>query len=80
MSKPSSYAKYETVGGQASESVTFSRLLEHLKLAAECCMVLGHLAKANDRELIGTGWLGIAQLLEMTRKKVTDLAMGKMLQ
>lgn len=76
----SEYPRYETVGGQASEPVTFSRLLEHLRLAAECCMVLGHLAKSNGSELIGTGWLGIAQLLELTTKKVTALAMGKMLQ
>jgi len=73
----SEYPKYETVGGQASESVTYSRLCEHLRLASECCMVLGHLRKANDDELIGTGFLAIAQLLEKVVKQVTDLATGK---
>lgn len=76
----SQYPRYETVGGQASESVTFSRLLEHLRLASECCMVLGHLRKANDSELIGSGFLGIAQLLDKAHKTVTELAMGKLLQ
>lgn len=76
----SSYPKYETVGGQASESVTFSRLLEHLRLASEACMVLGHLKKANDDELIGQGFLAIAQMLDLAVKNVTELAMGKMLQ
>jgi hypothetical protein len=70
----SEYPTYETVGGQASEAITYSRLIEHLKLAAECCMVLGHLRKANGDELIGTGFLGIAQLLEKTCNQVTMLA------
>lgn len=73
----SNYPKYETVGGQASESVTYTRLIEHLRLAAECCYTLGHLRKANDDELIGTGFLGIGQLLEKTCDAVTKLAMGK---
>lgn len=67
------YPRYETVGGQASEAITYSRLVEHLRLAAEAAMVLGHLRKANDDELIGTGFLGIAQLLEQTCMKVTEL-------
>lgn len=71
----SEYPTYETVGGQASESVTMSRLNEHLRLAAECCMVIGHLRKANGDELIGTGFLGIGQLLLQMVKNTTDLAM-----
>lgn len=70
----SEYPRYETVAGQASESVTYSRLTEHLRLAAECCMVLGHLRKANGDELIGTGFLGMAQLLERAVTQVTKLA------
>ena len=76
MSDPKSYANYETSGGQASESVTYSRLCEHLRLAAECCYVLGHLRRANDDEVIGSGFLGIGQLLERMVKQVTKLAMG----
>lgn len=72
------YPKYETVGGQANEAITFSRLTEHLRLAAECCYTLGHLRKANDDHLIGSGFLGIGQLLEKMVKQVTDLAMRNM--
>lgn len=71
----SNYPTYETVGGQASEAVTYSRLTEHLRLAAEAAYVLGHLKKANDEELIGQGFLGIGQLLERTVTQVTQLAM-----
>jgi hypothetical protein len=76
----SQYPTYETEAGQASEAVTYSRLIEHLRLAAECCMVLGHLRKANDDELIGTGFLGIGQMLLKTVEHVTALAVGKRLQ
>jgi hypothetical protein len=70
----SEYPTYETIGGQASESVTYSRLTEHLRLAAECCMVLGHLRKANGDEMIGSGFLGTGELLLRAVNQVTTLA------
>lgn len=77
----SEYPTYETVGGQASESVTYSRLTEHLRLAAEAAMVLGHLRKSNNDDLIGTGFLGIGQMLLMIVDNVTKLAMrGRVIQ
>jgi hypothetical protein len=77
----SEYPTYETVGGQASEAITTARLCEHLRLAAECAMVIGHLKKANDEELLGQGWLAIAQMLELTTKNVTSLATrGRLIQ
>lgn len=74
MSDPKSYPKYETLGGLPSEPITYSRLIEHLKLAAEAAYTLGHIKKANDDDLIGTGFLGIGQLLERTCIQVTELA------
>lgn len=67
------YPRYETIGGQASESETFSRLLEHLRLASEAAYVIGHLKKVNSAELIGTGFLGIGELLERMVGQVTTL-------
>jgi hypothetical protein len=72
----SQYPTYETEGGQASEAITYSRLCEHLRLAAECCYVLGHLRKANDDEVMGNGFLGIGQLIERMVTQVTKLATG----
>lgn len=69
-----SYAKYETEAGQASESITYSVLIEHVRLAAENCYTLGHLRKANGDELIGTGFIGIGQLLEKMVVQITQLA------
>ena len=66
---------YETVGGNVSEAITYQQLTEHLRLAAEAAYTLGHIRKANDDELIGTGFLGIGQLLERMVGQVTALAM-----
>lgn len=71
----SKYPTYETEAGQASESITYSRLCEHLRLAAEACYTIGHLRTANGDKLIGTGFLGIGQLLERMVTQVTALAM-----
>lgn len=73
-------SKYETIGGNLSESATYSKLTEHLRLAAEQAMILGHYKKANDDELIGTGFLGIGQLLEKIVIQVTQLATKGRLQ
>jgi hypothetical protein len=67
----------ETSGGNLSESVTYQQLCEHLRLAAEAAYVLGHQRKANGDEIIGSGFLGIGQLLERTVEQVTKLAMGR---
>lgn len=76
----SEYPTYETVGGQASEAVTYSRLCEHLRLAAEACMVIGHLRKANGDEVVGQGFLGAGELLLRLVKQVTAFAMrGKII-
>ncbi len=74
------YPTYETSGGQASEAITYSRLVEHLRLASEAAYVLGHLRKANDDELIGSGFLGIGQLLEKAVVQVTKLATKGIMQ
>ena len=74
----SEYPTYETEGGQASEAVTFSRLIEHLRLASEACYTLGHLKKSTGAELIGTGYLAMGQLLERMVQQATNIAIGKM--
>ena len=52
----------------------FAELTEYLRKAQEAAAMLGHLSKANDEELIGTGWLGVAEMLEKTVYHVTKLA------
>lgn len=66
--------RYETTGGNLSESVTFAQLIEHLRLASEAAYIIGHYKKANDDELIGQGFLAIGQLLERVVIQTTQLA------
>lgn len=66
--------KYETAAGSLSESVTYSQLIEHLRLASEAAYALGHYKKANGSDLIGQGFLAIGQLLERAVTQVTQLA------
>jgi hypothetical protein len=65
---------YETSAGNLSETVTYSQLIEHLRLASEAAYVLGHYKKANDDDLVGQGFLAIGQLLERAVTQVTNLA------
>ncbi len=75
-----SYPTYETEGGTPSESITYSRLCEHLRLAAEACYTIGHLRKANGDEVTGQGFLACGQLMERMVKQITTLAMrGKLI-
>ena len=71
------YSRFETLAGQASESMEFQQLIEHLRLAAEKAYSLGHLRKANGDLHIGQGFLAIGQLLERAVTQVTNLAMRK---
>lgn len=72
--------KIETSGGSLSESVTYSQLVEHLRLGAEAAYTLGHHRKANDDHLTGSGFLAIGQLLERACAQVTKLATAGKLQ
>ena len=52
---------YETIGGNVDESATYGQLAEHLRLASEACMVLGHLKKANDAQRLSAPLVGRSQ-------------------
>jgi len=64
----------ETEGGTFSEGITFARLIEHVKLAAEDAYLIGHYKKENGDKLIGQGFLAVGQMLEMLTIRLTDLA------
>lgn len=68
---------YETSGGNVSEADTFAKLIEYLRLAQESCYVLGHLAKANDDDIKGDGWLRVGEGLKRMQAAITVLATGR---
>lgn len=68
---------YSTTGGQVSEADTFAQLTEYLRLAEEAAYVIGHLRKANDDNLTGTGFLGVGQMLAKVRSQVVEIMTNK---
>jgi len=73
---------YETRSGLPSEADTYARLMDHLRRAAQDAFTLGHIIKAQGsaHEVKGQGFLAIGEMLELTAKKVTDLATRGILQ
>lgn len=65
---------YETKAGAFSEAETFAQLLEYLRMAEECCYSIGHFRKAQDDEVLGSGWLGVGEMLKVVGTQVTSLA------
>ena len=73
--------KYETIGGQVTRSETYSKLMDLLREAEECCYVISHLHNTEDSAIDRTlahGWRGIGQLLAEIRGKIVTLASRKM--
>lgn len=60
---------------------TYSKLLEHLRLAQEDAAMMGHLhnaqSTAKDRTL-AIGWLKISDSIDRMTKLVTQMAMGRL--
>jgi aromatic ring-cleaving dioxygenase len=57
-----------------TEGESFSKLIEHLRLAQEDASMLSHLANANDKRKRAIGWLGVSEQLKLTIKAITVLA------
>lgn len=59
-----------------TQGETFSKLMEHLRLAQEDAAMLAHLANANDDRLKAMGWLAVSEQLKKAQHGVTQLATG----
>ena len=64
----------ETSAGTFSESVTFLRLIEHLRLAAEDCYLIGHHRKENGDLATGQLFLVYGQSFEKACEAITATA------
>jgi len=64
-----------------TQGETFSKLLEHIRLAEEQAAMMGHLARAQGTpkdQALANGWLQISQLFNRVAIKVTELAQGRL--
>lgn len=62
-------------------SEEYSKLLEHLRLAQECALMLKHLRAAEGDGaglVIAQGWFNVAEGLKQMQHIVTQLAMGRL--
>ncbi len=71
-----------TIGGVATRSESYTKLLHHLIECQELCAVMAHLHNTEDNnmdKLLAKGWLGMSELFKRMQHQVTELAMGKLL-
>ncbi len=71
-----------TIGGVATRSESYTKLLHHLIECQELCAVMAHLHNTEDNNmdhLLAKGWLGMSELFKRIQHQVTELAMGKLL-
>ncbi len=70
-----------TIGGVATRSETYTKLLHHLIECQEMCAVMAHLHNTEDNkmdQLLAKGWLGMSELFKRMQHQVTELATGKL--
>lgn len=55
---------------------TFSKMLEHLRLAQEDAAMMAHLYNEGDSKSrrIAIGWIGVSEQLKLTIHAVTEMA------
>lgn len=70
-------SKWETSAGYVSESATYAKLIEYVRLASEQAIMMGHLRKGAGQDLSGQGFLAIGELLQRAETQITKLAMSK---
>ena len=71
-------SRYPTTAGQLSESDTYAKLSEHLRLAQEDAAMLSHITGLSNRPAVSNGWLLISEQLKRFNHVVTNLAAGKL--
>lgn len=72
--------KYPTESGYVTRAAVYSKLLDHLREAADMAATLSHLHNTEDGgmdKLIARGWLGIHELLLRLVAQITKLAANK---
>ncbi len=71
-----------TIGGVATRSESYTKLIHHLIECQELCAVMAHLHNTEDNnmdQLLAKGWLGMSELFKRMKGQVTELAMGKLI-
>jgi len=73
-------SKYSTFGGIPTRGEAYSKLMFHLREAADQAAVLSHLHNTEDTQmekLMAKGWLGIHELIMRMIAQITKLCASK---
>lgn len=70
--------QYETKGGYFSEGETHMKILDLMAQLQEQLNILGHYKKENSDELIGQGYLAVAELMQKITHRLRMLAVGRL--
>lgn len=73
-------SKYSTSGGVPTRGEAYTKLMWHLREAADQAAVLSHLHNTEDSnldKLVAKGWLGVHELLMRLVAQITKLAANK---
>lgn len=73
-------SKYSTSGGVPTRGEAYTKLMWHLREAADQAAVLSHLHNTEDSsldKLVAKGWLGVHELLLRLVGQITKLAATK---
>lgn len=71
---------FSTIGGIVTKSEAYRKLMHHLEEAQNQALVIGHLHNTEDSQmdkLLAKGWHGVAEMIEMMRRQVREIAMKK---
>lgn len=70
-----------TVGGIVTKGECLTKLLYHLDECRNLALTYSHLMNTEDNhmdKLLAKGWLGIGELFREVRKKVIEMAQGRL--
>lgn len=71
---------FSTIGGVATKSEAYRKLMHHLEEAENQALAIGHFHMTEDSNmdrLLAKGWYGVGEMLKMTREQIRQLAMRK---
>jgi hypothetical protein len=74
-------SKYETIGGVATQSEAFAKLIQLLHEAQDQAAMLAHLTRAQGSKkdnALADGWFSVSEMLKHASHHITTLAQGRL--
>jgi hypothetical protein len=68
-----SQLRWETAAGRPTAGLLFAQISEKLRELQDLTAMMGHIQKENGNELVGQGWLGVSEMMQMTLHSVVKL-------